>query len=112
MLPMTFAVLGAEVWSAIDDKPKQQTGEALARVRWLKARPQSVITVDRYDDDWTRLAWVQVLGATAIVQVASHDHVLAALAERYPQYRQSPPPGPLLRLTPERVVCWHASDET
>jgi len=32
------------------------------------------------------------------------------LAARYAPYRERRPPGPLLRLTPERAVCWRASD--
>ena len=37
------------------------------------------------------------------------DRVVAALAERYPQYRDRPPAGPLLRLEVERTVHWSAS---
>lgn len=109
VLPVTFAVLGGAVWSAIDHKPKRVAGEELARVRWLRARSQSALTIDRYDDDWTRLAWVQLLGATAVIDPAGQDDALAALAARYPQYRDHPPGGPLLRLTPEHVLCWSAS---
>ena len=108
VLPVTFAVLDGAVWSAIDHKPKRRPAGDLARVRWLRARPESTLTIDRYDDDWTRLAWVQLIGTTAVVDVAGHDGVLAALAERYPQYRDRPPQGPLLRLTPQRTVCWNA----
>ncbi len=54
---------------------------------------------------------MQILGTTAVVDVAGHDDVLATLAARYPQYVDHPPDGPLLRLTPERVVCWSAGDE-
>jgi PPOX class probable F420-dependent enzyme len=108
VLPVTFAVFRGAIWSAIDDKPKRRAGNELARVRWLRERPESTITVDRYDDDWTRLAWVQLVGTTAVMDVAGHDDVLAALAARYRQYRDQPPRGPLLCLTPERVVCWTA----
>ncbi len=111
VLPVTFAAVGGAVWSAVDHKPKRRPGEELARVRWLRARPESTLAIDRYDDDWTRLAWVQLIGATAVVDVAGHDGALAALAARYPQYRDRPPMGPLLRLTAERTVCWSASDE-
>jgi PPOX class probable F420-dependent enzyme len=108
VLPVTFALVDEELWSAIDDKPKRRPGEGLARVRWLRARPQSALTVDRYDDDWSRLAWVQLLGSTAVVEAAGEDRVLDALAARYPAYRERRPGGPLLRLTPERALCWHA----
>jgi len=109
VLPVTFAVVDGLVWSAVDHKPKRRPGEELARVRWLRERPESALTVDRYDDDWTRLAWVQLLGTSAVVDVAGNDVVLAALAARYPQYRDRPPGGPLLRLEVERTVCWSAS---
>ncbi len=110
VLPVTFAVVDGAVWSAVDHKPKRRPSEDLARVRWLRERPESALTFDRYDDDWSRLAWVQLIGLTAVVGVDGHDHVLAALAERYPQYRDRPPGGPLLRLTPQRTLCWSASE--
>ena len=109
VLPVTFALSDECVWSAIDDKPKRRPGDELARVRWLRARPQSAITVDRYDDGWTRLAWVQIIGTTEVLEVAGHSDVIAALAARYPQYRDRPPRGPLLRLEPERIVYWSAA---
>jgi PPOX class probable F420-dependent enzyme len=108
VLPVTFAVVGGEVWSAIDDKPKRVAGEELARVRWLRARPQSTLTVDHYSDDWDELAWVQLIGATTVVDVASQERVLDALSARYPPYRERPPRGPLLRLAPERCLYWRA----
>lgn len=108
VLPVTFARVGGELWSAIDDKPKRRPADRLARVRWLKERPRSALTVDRYDEDWSALAWVQAIGETAVLEPAGHERALAALAERYAQYRARPPSGPLLRLTPERVVFWRA----
>jgi PPOX class probable F420-dependent enzyme len=108
VLPVTYALVDGELWSAVDDKPKRRPGEQLARVRWLRARPQSALTVDHYDDDWSRLAWVQVLGSTAVVEAADQDRVLDALAARYPAYRARRPGGPLLRLTPERALFWRA----
>src|SRR5215211_5582681 len=103
-------LVGDELWSAIDDKPKRRPGDELARVRWLRARPNSALTVHRYDADWSRLAWVQVLGSTAVVDAAGQDRALDALAARYPAYREQRPAGPLLRLTPERVIHWRATD--
>jgi PPOX class probable F420-dependent enzyme len=107
VLPVTFAVFEGAVWSAIDQKPKRAAEPA--RVRRLRRRPEAALLVDRYDDDWTRLAWVQLIGATDVLDAAGHEDVLAALAERYAPYRSAPPPGPLLRLTPARAVCWRAA---
>jgi PPOX class probable F420-dependent enzyme len=108
VLPVTFAVVGEEVLTAVDDKRKRVAGRDLARVRWLRRDPRAALTVDRYDDDWDRLAWVQLLG-----EVAVHDDVdaaaLRALQTRYAPYRERPPAGPLLRLRVRRALCWTAA---
>jgi PPOX class probable F420-dependent enzyme len=111
VLPVTFAVLGGQLWSVVDDKPKRVPGDRLARLRWLAARPASTLTVDRYDDDWTRLAWVQLVGETRILDLAGHEEALDALAVRYPQYRERAPRGPLLCLTPDRIGHWRAAQD-
>jgi PPOX class probable F420-dependent enzyme len=108
VLPITFARVGAEVWSAVDDKPKRLPGEALARVRWLRERPVASLTADRYDEDWSQLAWIQLVGEAEVLPVAGHEAALDALAARYPAYRQRTPRGPLVRLTPRRVLWWNA----
>jgi PPOX class probable F420-dependent enzyme len=109
VLPVTFALVDGAVWTAVDDKPKERPPEKMARVRWLRARPASAITVDHYDDDWTQLAWVQLIGDTTVMDRAGNERVLEALAGRYEHYRRHAPPGPLLRLVPVRAVCWRAS---
>jgi PPOX class probable F420-dependent enzyme len=107
VLPVTFAVAGGAVWSAIDEKPKRAAEPA--RVRYLRRRPQAALCVDRYDDDWTRLAWVQLLGRIDVLAVADAPDALDALAARYAPYRERRPPGPLLRLEPERALHWRAA---
>jgi PPOX class probable F420-dependent enzyme len=108
VLPVTFAVAEGRIWSAIDQKPKR-AGEP-ARVRFLRRDPRAALTVDRYSDDWEELAWVQVLGRVAILEVEEGGVGLAALRGKYGQYRNQAPPGPLLALEPERYLSWRAAD--
>ena len=108
VLPVTFAVAGDAVWSAIDQKPKR-TPEP-ARVRHLRRRADAALVVDLYDDDWTRLAWVQLLGRVEVVPLESSPDALAALAAKYEQYASQTPPGPLLKLSVERTLHWRATD--
>jgi PPOX class probable F420-dependent enzyme len=110
VMPVTFARVGGSLWTAVDSKPKRAHGEDVARVRWLRASPAAALTVDRYDDDWSRLAWVQTLCTAAVVEADGRGKVLEALAARYPAYRDDPPPGPLIELRPERILCWRAQD--
>ena len=102
--PVTFARVESTIVSAIDDKPKRGTPARIAR---LRAHPRAALTVDRYDADWTRLAWVQFLGDVTIGPV--DDASLRALQARYPHYGDQPPGGPLLNLRPVRVLSWRAS---
>jgi len=104
VLPVTFVVWEGAVWSAIDRKPKRP-GEP-ARVRRLQRRPSAALLVDRYDDDWKQLAWLELRGPVSIEPLGP---ALEALAEKYPQYVAERPQGPLLRLAPERYACWRAS---
>jgi PPOX class probable F420-dependent enzyme len=107
VLPVTFAVVGADVVSAVDHKPKRVAGTDLARVRWLRRDPRAALTVDRYDEDWSRLAWVQLLGEVT-VEEAVDAAAASALQARYPPYRDRAPAGPLLRLAVDRTLYWTA----
>jgi PPOX class probable F420-dependent enzyme len=102
--PVTFARVDDTIVSAIDDKPKRGVP---ARIERLRRHPRAALTVDRYDADWTRLAWVQVLGDVTIEAVDRES--LAALQRRYAAYVDRPPNGPLLKLAPVRVLIWRAS---
>jgi PPOX class probable F420-dependent enzyme len=106
VLPVTYALSNDSLWSAIDRKPKS-TREP-ARLRYLRRRPQAALTVDRYDDDWSRLAWVQVLSEVEIVDAAAAPEALDALRGKYEPYREEAPPGPLIRLLPRRALWWSA----
>jgi PPOX class probable F420-dependent enzyme len=106
VLPVTFALAGEALVTAIDHKRKDVPAERLARVRWLRARPRAVLTVDHYEEDWSRLAWVQALGPVKLLDAAQAPDAIAALIERYEQYRDRPPAGPVIELAPDRLVWW------
>ena len=108
VMPVTYAISGESLVTAVDQKPKRRKGEELARVRWLRARPAAALTVDHYDDDWSALAWVQALGTVRVLDAASAPEAMAALARRYEPYRSDPPAGPLLVLEPDRLLWWRA----
>lgn len=108
VLPIVFVLQGKAAWTAIDRKPKRDPTGELARLRFLRSRPEVALTVDRYDEDWSRLAWVQLLGIASIVPASQAKGALAALAGKYEQYVSASPPGPLIRIEPRRMLCWRA----
>jgi PPOX class probable F420-dependent enzyme len=108
VLPVTFCLNEGAIWSAIDRKPKR-TAEP-ARIGYLRRRPEAALVVDVYEDDWSRLRWVQVMGTIEVVDASAEPPALAALAAKYRQYEEQRPPGPLLRLSVDRVRCWRADE--
>lgn len=111
VLPVTYAVCEHTFVTAVDDKPKRVAGEELARVRWLRERPRAALTVDHYDEDWSKLAWVQALGRIQVRDVEGAPAALQRLMARYAAYRERPPLGPLLVLEPERLLWWRAAGD-
>ena len=108
VLPVTFARHEGAIWSAIDHKPKRP-GEP-ARVRRLRRRPEATLLVDEYDEDWTRLAWVEMRGRVTVVDAAAGAAALDALAARDPPDRPRRPAGPGLRRDVARLGCWRATE--
>ena len=111
VVPVCFARLDGVVYTPIDEKPKRGDPLALRRVRNLLAHPAVCLTVDRYDEDWSRLAWLQLRGHAALVDdPAERDGALASLRQRYRQYlAMELESRPLIRLTVARVVAWTAA---
>jgi PPOX class probable F420-dependent enzyme len=108
ILPVTFAAHEGALWSAVDRKPKRAAEPA--RVRRLRRNPRASLLVDAYSDAWESLAWIELRGRVTVLEASDAPAALEALAAKYEQYRVEPPPGPLLRLAPERFACWRAAD--
>ena len=105
-MPVVFAVAHDLIYFAVDAKPKRTTD--LKRLRNIAANPAVSLLVDHYEDDWSRLWWVRVDGAARIVDDPAR--AVELLAGKYPQYVASPPPGPVVEITIERMTGWSADE--
>ncbi|OLE22229.1 MAG: PPOX class F420-dependent oxidoreductase [Actinobacteria bacterium 13_1_20CM_3_71_11] len=106
LVPVVFAVAGDTVYSAVDHKPKRST--ALRRLANVAANPRVALLVDHYEDDWRALWWVRADGTGRVLDPADREarDGIARLVERYPQYRDRPPAGPVLAVDVERWTGW------
>lgn len=109
VVPVTFAVSGGKVFHAVDHKPKAT--RALARLEDLRRDPRASVLVDHYDEDWSALWWVRADGRASILDGDGPQaaHALDLLAEKYPQYSERRPDGPVIALEVERIVSWSAA---
>ncbi len=89
VVPFCFALSGAVLYTAVDDKPK--SGTRLRRTTNLLRDPRATVLVDHYEEDWTRTWWVRLRGSGRVVDdPAERERAVAALRDKYPQYRDQP----------------------
>ncbi len=106
---MCFALSEGAVVTPIDEKPK--SGRPLGRLRNIAHDPRVCLLVDRWDEDWRSLAWVRVDGTAEVLSRGlERPAAIAALREKYPQYRSMAlEERPLIVIAVERVRAWRAA---
>ena len=107
VVPVCYAIDDATLYITIDEKPKRQD-VPLKRLRNIMENPTVAVTVDRWDEDWSRLAWVMVRGRAEILRDGvEHDSAQELLRARYPQYRRMDlAPLPVIAVRLERATGW------
>ncbi len=115
-VPVCFAVAPPPLdvlYTPLDGKPKlADDPRDLARVRDVIARPRVALLADRWDEDWSRLAWLRLEGDARLLEpgaadAAEHDAAATALRGRYPQYAGHALEGRLIiRVSIRRAAGW------
>jgi PPOX class probable F420-dependent enzyme len=112
LVPVCYAIIGQSFYITIDEKPKR-VDMPLKRLRNISENPEVAVTVDRWDENWRRLAWVMLRGrAEILADGEEHDRAQSRLRERYPQYMAMDlAPLPVIALRIFRVSAWGDLDE-
>ena len=107
IVPIVFAVHEDRIVTAVDHKPKRTTD--LKRLRNITSNQKVSVLVDHYDDDWSHLWWVRIDGRAEVVATGPlFAAAIATLVEKYQQYRDQVPGGPVVIVTIEQVKSWEA----
>jgi len=89
VIPVCFVFNGKHFYSAIDEKPKRTAPQKLKRLRNIRDNPAVALVIDRYDEDWERLAYVLVRGTAKIVSKGTrHAIAVRLLRKKYHQYQR------------------------
>jgi len=104
VVPISFALDGDTLYTAVDEKPKRT--RELQRLRNIRANPQVEVLIDHYEEDWSGLWWVRLRGTARIVD---DRRAMELLAAKYPQYRERIPAGPVIAVSIEERIEWTAS---
>jgi PPOX class probable F420-dependent enzyme len=107
LVPVCYAIVGDSLYITIDEKPKR-VDVPLKRLRNIAENPEVAVTVDHWDEDWRRLAWVMLRGrAEILVAGEEHDRAQARLRDRYPQYwAMELAPLPVIAMRITRASSW------
>ena len=108
VVPICYAFRGNTVYFTIDEKPKKRPGARLKRLANLRQNPSAALVVDRYDEDWSRLAWVMMQGRAEVLEGgAEHDLAQESLRARYPQLATMRIEGlPVVAVRVDHVTSW------
>lgn len=110
VVPVCYVFDGRTCFSAIDAKPKRVAARQLRRVRNIAENPRVSLTVDRYDEEWSRLCWVIVQGrADVLTDGSERASAVDLLLAKYAQYRVmglDREAATVIRIAPEKALCW------
>jgi len=112
VVPIVFVWIEPSLFFPLDRKPKQsEDWHQLRRIRNLETNGRTSIVVDRWDEDWTKLAWVLLEGLATILEGGEdRDRAATWLAEKYAQYGTHGLDGcPIVRVAVEHAVEWHSA---
>lgn len=107
LIPVCYGVIDLSLYITVDEKPKR-IDIPLKRLRNIQENPAVAVTVDRWDEDWTRLAWIMLRGTADILAGGDeHDRAQDLLRTRYPQYRTMALASlPVIAVRVQRVLSW------
>ena len=110
LVPMTFALAGDTVVTAVDHKPK--SSRRLRRIANIERNHHVTLLVDHYEDDWTRLWWCRLSGiARVFYQGEEFEQAVNALVARYEQYADARPRGPVIRIAVTHWAGWISTQD-
>ena len=106
------------IWTPIDEKPKRSSDpRQLGRVADLTAWPAVSLLVDRWSEDWSKLAWLRLHGTATLLEpdeppaLPERREAIELLRERYPQYRDHDlETRPIIAVEITAAVRWAAAD--
>jgi PPOX class probable F420-dependent enzyme len=110
LVPISFALVGATIYSVVDAKPKRTPD--LQRLRNVRSNPWASVLVDHYDaTDWSALWWVRADGTARVLALEESEarRAVGVLIERYPRQRAV---GAVLAVDVARWSYWSASEST
>ena len=108
VIPICYAFDGKEFFSPIDEKPKRISPQKLKRIKNIKENSRVSLVIDRWDEDWRKLAYILVAGQARILfSGEKHRRAVSLLRRKYRQYHSMAiEERPMIAITPTGFKIW------
>jgi PPOX class probable F420-dependent enzyme len=114
LVPVVFVFDGSHFFIPIDQKRKTVKPPRLKRIKNIQDNPNVALLIDRYSEDWTKLAFVMIQGKASILTSKTQTNIpvreaYKKLMTKYQQYQKIGLSEMCIIIKPEKVVSWGAN---
>jgi len=119
LTPVVFIALQNSILIPLDDKPKIIDVNRLRRVRNIEENPKVSFLVDHYDEDWTYLWFVMIIGNAKLIQLNRKSErktkemtkIRNMFLKKYSQYTKIGIGKTYIKLIIEKTIYWKYMDK-
>jgi PPOX class probable F420-dependent enzyme len=110
VVPVVFVFDGKHFFIPIDQKRKTAKPEKLKRIKNVQDNPNAALLIDKYSEDWTRLAFVMIQGKASIASKTEGNlqvqEAYKKLMTKYLQYQNVGVGEMCIIIAPEKLISW------
>ena len=116
LVPVVFVFDGNHFFIPIDQKRKTVKPPRLKRIKNIQDNPNVALLIDRYSEDWTKLAFVMIQGKASIITSKTQGNIpvqeaYKKLTTKYKQYQKIGLSEMCIIIKPEKVTSWRANPD-
>ena len=119
LTPVVFIALQNSILIPLDDKPKIIDVNRLRRERNIEENPKVSFLVDHYDEDWTYLWFVMIIGNAKLIQLNRKTErktkemtkIRNMFLKKYSQYTKIGIGKTYIKLMIEKTIYWKYMDK-
>jgi PPOX class probable F420-dependent enzyme len=113
LVPVVFVFDGNHFFIPIDKKRKTVKPQKLKRIKNIQDNPNVALLIDKYSEDWTKLAFVMIQGKASIITSKTQGNIQVQeaykkLTTKYRQYQKIGLSEMCIIIKPEKVASWGA----
>jgi PPOX class probable F420-dependent enzyme len=113
LVPVVFVFDGNHFFIPIDQKRKTVKPQRLKRIKNIQHNPNVALLIDKYNEDWTKLAFVMIQGKASIITSKTQGNIqlqeaYKKLTTKYRQYQKIGLGEMFIMIKPEKVASWGA----